>query len=95
MGVELNNPWYGDVTRETRYAPWRYATVVALYPSVFDTRSVPAGPGLRSTSMMQHFAAYVRGANGLDGVAPAASATTNHIEQSLPSNGVAIKHDRV
>ena len=70
MGVEVNNPYYGDAMRETMYAPWRYATAVAIYPLVLDTRSSPAGPGLQSTSMMQHFVSYVRGANGLDGVAP-------------------------
>lgn len=70
MGLEINNPYYGDSTRETMYAPWRYATAVAMYPSIFDTRAIPAGPGSRSTSMMQHFVSYVRGANELNGVAP-------------------------
>ena len=70
MGLEMNNAVYGDATRETMYAPWRYATAVAIYPSVFDTRSTAAGPGLRSTAMMEHFVSYVRGANGLGGVAP-------------------------
>ena len=70
MGLEINTAAYGDATGEKMYAPWRYATAVAIYPSVFDPRSVPAGPGLRSTAMMQHFASYVRGANGMEGVAP-------------------------
>lgn len=52
------------------FAPWRYAQVVLFYPSVFDLRSVPAGPAEKSTVMLQHFASYVRGANGLAGVAP-------------------------
>ncbi len=51
------------------FAPWRFAEVVMFYPSVFDLRSVSAGPGKTSTVMMQHFVSYVRGANNLPGVA--------------------------
>ena len=66
LGNEVNNPWYGD--RPDRYAPWNAAEVIAFYPSVFDTRGLPAGPDGKSTHVMEHFVAYVRGANGLDGV---------------------------
>ena len=69
FGAEINIPWYGEAGREQMFAPWRYAEVVCLYPSVFDLRSAPAGPQNRSTVMMQHFVSYVRGANGLAGVA--------------------------
>ena len=51
------------------FDPWRFAQVVIRYPSVFDPRSVAAGPEGKSTATMQHFATYVRGANGLPGVA--------------------------
>ena len=52
------------------FAPWQYTEVVCLYPFVFDLRSPSAGPGNLSTVMMQHFVSYIRGAHGLDGVAP-------------------------
>ena len=68
FGREVNNPWYG--LRPENYAPWNEAKVVLFYPSIFDLRSPAAGPGNKSTVAMQHFASYVRGANGLDGVAP-------------------------
>lgn len=70
LGMEINNPWYGSVENQGRYAPWRYATAVAFYPSSFDLRSVPAGPGYQSTAMMQHFATYVMGATGVNALAP-------------------------
>ena len=70
FGAEINQPWYGEPGREHMFAPWRYSQVVMFYPSIFDVRSVSAGPGRKSTVMMQHFASYVRGANGLAGVAP-------------------------
>jgi hypothetical protein len=70
MGNEINQGWFGDVERQDRYAAWRYAEVVCMYPSVFDVRGIAAGPGGKSTNLMQHFASYVRGANGLDGTAP-------------------------
>lgn len=60
----------GAEGRENMFAPWRYAQVVMFYPSVFDLRSVPAGPDEKSTVMLQHFASYVRGASGVAGVAP-------------------------
>jgi hypothetical protein len=69
FGAEINTPWFGEEGREQMFAPWRHAEVVCLYPSVFDLRSAPAGQDNRSTVMMQHFVAYVRGANGLAGVA--------------------------
>ena len=68
FGREVNNPWYG--LRPENYAPWNAAKVILFYPSIFDLRSPAAGPGNKSTVAMQHFASYVRGANGLDGVAP-------------------------
>jgi hypothetical protein len=70
FGAEVNRPWYGAIGREEMFAPWRFAQVVLLYPSVFDLRSLPAGPNGTSTIMMQHFVSYVRGANGIPGVAP-------------------------
>ena len=48
------------------FAPWGAAQVVCLYPSILDLRASPTPDG--STSMVDHFAAYVRGAAGLDGV---------------------------
>lgn len=60
----------GAPGRENMFAPWRYAQVVMFYPSVLDVRSLPAGPDGKSTIMMQHFVSYVRGANGVPGVAP-------------------------
>ena len=69
FGQEINIPWYGEAGRENMFAPWRFAEVVMFYPSVFDLRSVAAGPGKASTVMMQHFVSYVRGANNLPGVA--------------------------
>ena len=68
FGREVNIRWYGD--RPDNYAPWNEAKVVLFYPSIFDLRSPAAGPGNKSTVVMQHFVSYVRGANGLDGVAP-------------------------
>eukprot|EP01043_Picozoa_sp_COSAG02_P011526 COSAG02_NODE_424_length_22575_cov_79.088361_22_plen_501_part_00 len=70
MGREMNNAWYGTGSRVERYAPWNAAQVVVFYPSVFDVRGVHAGPGDRLTNFMQHFVNYVRGATGLDGLAP-------------------------
>jgi hypothetical protein len=69
FGAEINTAWFGAPGREQLFAPWRYAEVVCLYPSVFDLRSTPAGPSNLSTVIMQHFVSYVRGANGLAGVA--------------------------
>ena len=59
----------GEKGREKMFAPWRFAQVVMFYPSVLDLRSLPAGPDGKSTIMMQHFVSYVRGANGVAGVA--------------------------
>ena len=62
-------PFYAE--RPENYAPWGEAQVVLLFPSPLnDYEMEPAGPGNTSTVGMQHFASYVRGANGLDGVAP-------------------------
>ena len=58
-----------DIWAKPTPPPENLAEVVCLYPSVFDLRSAPAGPQNRSTVMMQHFVSYVRGANGLEGVA--------------------------
>ena len=69
LGAEINIPWYGQPGREYMFAPWRFAQAVCFYPSTFDLRSRPAGPGQQSTVLMQHFASYVRGANGVAGVA--------------------------
>ena len=68
IGAEVNIPWWGSAEREALTAPWGVAQVVCLYPSVFDKGSLQAGPGNRSTVMMQHFVNYVRGANGLNGL---------------------------
>jgi hypothetical protein len=68
LGREVNNAWFSTESRIERYAPWYAAEVVALYPSVFDVRGVPAGEGKLSTNLMQHFVAYCRGANMLDGL---------------------------
>ena len=35
---------------------------MVFYPSIFDSRSRPAGEGILSTVMMAHFVAHVRGA---------------------------------
>ena len=63
VGAEIYNPEYG--ARPEQYAPWNAATAVILWPSVFDTRGVVAGPGQKSTSNMQHFVNFVLGANGV------------------------------
>jgi hypothetical protein len=70
MGREMNNAWYSSGSRIDRYAPWYAAQVVVFYPSVFDVRGVRAGPGGQLTNFMQHFTNYVRGATGIDGLAP-------------------------
>jgi hypothetical protein len=67
MGRELNEPAYAD---RHGFPAWGNAKAVIFYPSVFETRSPAAGPGDNSTVIMQHFASYVRGAAGMDGVAP-------------------------
>ena len=69
LGAELNIAWWGSTERAAMTAPWGEAQVVCLFSSVFDPGSLQAGPGNRSTVMMQHFVDYVRGANGLDGLA--------------------------
>jgi hypothetical protein len=68
LGRELNNAWFSTDSRIQRYAPWYAAEVVCLYPSVFDVRGVSAWQDKLSTNLMQHFVAYVRGANMLDGL---------------------------
>lgn len=68
LGREINNAWFSTDSRIERYAPWYAAEVVCLYPSVFDTRGVAAGESKLSTNLMQHFVAYCRGANMLDGL---------------------------
>ncbi|MGB0580558.1 MAG: hypothetical protein ACPGVU_12705 [Limisphaerales bacterium] len=54
LGAEINVPWYGVVEREKRFAPWRKAKVAIFYPEPFG----------RSPYWIDHFVAYVRGANG-------------------------------
>lgn len=68
MGREINNAWFSSDSRIERYAPWYAAEIVCLYPSVFDVRGVAAGEGKLSTNLMQHFVAYCRGANMVDGL---------------------------
>jgi hypothetical protein len=77
LGAELNIPWWGSPERAAMTAPWGAAQVVCLFPSVFDPGSSQAGPGNRSTVMMQHFVNYVRGANGLDGLASGGQVQTS------------------
>ena len=69
LGTEINIGWYGEPGREQMFSPWRFAEVICFYPSIFDLRSKPAGPGGQSTVMMQHFLSFVRGANGVAGAA--------------------------
>lgn len=59
LGAELNQSWYGK--RPKRYAPWNAAEIVILYPPPMDPRT-PA--------WLPHFAAYVRGANGIKSLGP-------------------------
>eukprot|EP00040_Diaphanoeca_grandis_P044390 m.270851 g.270851 ORF g.270851 m.270851 type:complete len:439 (-) comp91883_c0_seq1:31-1347(-) len=72
LGNELNNlSQYNNTENPSHspaqaFAPWNNAEVVCLYPSILDLRASPTGNG--STSMVDHFVAYVRGAVGLDGV---------------------------
>jgi hypothetical protein len=76
LGRECNVPWYGE--HPENFAPWGAAQVNLLFPSPFlepcSARPPPcsaaAGPGNTSTVAMQHFATYVMGAAGMDGVAP-------------------------
>eukprot|EP01043_Picozoa_sp_COSAG02_P064377 COSAG02_NODE_9392_length_2231_cov_2.747186_2_plen_100_part_00 len=69
LGAEINIEWFGQPGREYIFAPWQFAEAVCFYPSIFDLRSKRAGPGENPTVLMQHFASYVRGANGIAGVA--------------------------
>ena len=65
LGAEVNIRWFS--TRPEVYAPWDAAQVVALYPSIFDTRQANNSEG-KAPSMIEHFAAYVRGAANIDGL---------------------------
>eukprot|EP01051_Picozoa_sp_SAG22_P020482 SAG22_NODE_4156_length_1365_cov_2.436019_2_plen_306_part_00 len=67
LGAELNIPFFS--TRPEVYAPWDAAQAVAMYPSIFDTRQANNSAG-RAPSMVEHFAAYVRGAANIDGAEP-------------------------
>lgn len=72
LGSELMNlSRYGNTedpsfTPSDAFAPWDSAEVVCLYPSILDSRASPSSGG--STSLVDHFVAYIRGATGLDGV---------------------------
>ena len=71
LGNEINNMSQyanavnGRHTPSQAFAPWDAAAVVCMYPSALDTRASPTAGG--STSMVDHLAAYIRGAVGLDG----------------------------
>lgn len=54
LGAEVNVPWYGAPERQERFAPWNLAKVAIFYPEPFG----------RSPYWIDHFVAYVRGANG-------------------------------
>ena len=74
LGNEINNfTQYGNsenpsFTPARAFAPWNYTEVVCLYPSILDARATSTANGT-STSMVDHFVAYVRGATGLAGTA--------------------------
>lgn len=61
MGAQVNQVAMAD----SNWGPWHRATAVILYPAPFDTRGVDSilSPG-RSSNIMDHFVAYVRGAAG-------------------------------
>jgi hypothetical protein len=61
MGAQINQPAMAD----SNWGPWQRATAAIFYPSVFDTRGVDSilSPG-KSSNIMDHFVAYVRGAAG-------------------------------
>eukprot|EP00039_Didymoeca_costata_P022575 m.4764 g.4764 ORF g.4764 m.4764 type:complete len:384 (-) comp3096_c0_seq2:129-1280(-) len=69
MGSEINDVARYGPNASVRLAPWDYAKSLAFYPSVFDTRSPPSPRlGNSTTIMVEHFAAYVKGAAGLPGL---------------------------
>ena len=74
LGTELNNltqyssAWHPGFSTAEAFAPWNFSQVVCLYPSILDPRAQPTAGG-SSTSMVEHFVAYVRGATGLEGLA--------------------------
>lgn len=74
FGSEMMNlTRYGNTedptyTPSDAFAPWDTAEVVCLYPSILDARGETTAGG--STSLVDHFVAYIRGASGLEGVAP-------------------------
>ena len=72
IGNEINNlsqysnTEHPSYTASQAFAPWHQAEVVCIYPSVLDLRAAPTSN--YSTSIVDHFVAYVRGAVGFDGV---------------------------
>ena len=63
LGAEINNPYYGD--NPTRFALWGMAKHAMFYPSVFEPRSVQNTPCGNCSVALQHFVAYVHGANNI------------------------------
>ena len=70
LGAEINRPYYSTPTTRPKYAAWNLANIVALYPSVFSTPALARGD--RSTHYMEHFVAYLQGAEGNSTVNPTA-----------------------
>lgn len=60
LGRDINNATARPAV--TEYYKW--AKAVVFYPSAFDQRSPPVGPG-GITTMLLHFVAYCRGAAGI------------------------------
>ena len=63
LGAEINNPYYGD--HPERFALWHMAKHAMFYPSIFDTRAVVQTPCGKCSMALQHFVAYVNGANNV------------------------------
>ena len=61
IGAMINQKQY----ERSAYGPWEQATGVVFYPPVADDRGLPSKIFKGSTSIMDHFVAYVRGAAGI------------------------------
>jgi hypothetical protein len=61
IGAMINQKQY----EHSPYGPWEQATGVVFYPPVADDRGLPSKIFKGSTSIMDHFVAYVRGAAGI------------------------------
>ena len=63
LGAEVNNPYYGD--HPSQFAVWNMAKHAMFYPSIFERRSIISTPCGNCSAPLQHFIAYVHGANNV------------------------------